>query len=123
MIRLSVLRAWDVQQGERALHALNWNDSTRLSVYTASCLSRLKKLGQSGSGSRMWDFPKIRVPYVGVLIMRILLFRVLSSGPLFFGNPHVALRVETFSIDEVFECKVEGFTQEGVEVQCLPCKL
>ena len=25
----------------------------------------------------MWDFPKIRVPYCGVLIIRILLFRVL----------------------------------------------
>ena len=27
--------------------------------------------------SGMWDFPKIRVPYFGVLIIRILLFRVL----------------------------------------------
>ena len=25
----------------------------------------------------IWDFPKIRVPYFGVLILRILLFRVL----------------------------------------------
>ena len=25
----------------------------------------------------VWDFPKIRVPYFGVLIIRILLFRVL----------------------------------------------
>ena len=25
----------------------------------------------------IWDFPKIRVPYSGVLIIRILLFRVL----------------------------------------------
>ena len=25
----------------------------------------------------MWEFPKIRVPYFGVLIVRILLFRVL----------------------------------------------
>ena len=30
-----------------------------------------------------WDFPKIRVPYLGVLIIRILLFRVLYWGPLF----------------------------------------
>ena len=26
---------------------------------------------------RIWEFPKIRVPYFGVLIIRILLFRVL----------------------------------------------
>ena len=29
------------------------------------------------SGSFMWEFPKIRVPYFGVLIIRIRLFRVL----------------------------------------------
>ena len=27
--------------------------------------------------SPIWDFPKIRVPYLGVLIVRILLFRAL----------------------------------------------
>ena len=27
----------------------------------------------------IWDFPKIRVPYFGVLVIKILLFR----GPLF----------------------------------------
>ena len=26
-----------------------------------------------------WDFPKIRIPYFGVLIIRILLFRVFSE--------------------------------------------
>ena len=36
----------------------------------------------------IWDFPKIRVPYFGVLIIRILLFRVLYKGPLCSGiNP------------------------------------
>ena len=32
-------------------------------------------------------FPKIRVPYFEVLIIRILLFRVLYSGPLFSETP------------------------------------
>ena len=30
-----------------------------------------------GFGSEPWEFPKIRVPYSGVLIIRILLLRVL----------------------------------------------
>ena len=30
-----------------------------------------------GLGLGIWEFPKIRVPYFGVLIIRILLFRVL----------------------------------------------
>ena len=34
-----------------------------------------------------WDFPKIRAPYFGVLIIRILLFRVLYWGPLFSETP------------------------------------
>ena len=38
-----------------------------------------------------WDFPKIRVPYFGVLIIRILLFRVLYWGPLFSETPKCAL--------------------------------
>ena len=35
------------------------------------------------AGRLMWGFPKIRVPYLGVLIIRILLFMVLYWGPLF----------------------------------------
>ena len=35
----------------------------------------------------MWEFPKIRVPYLGVLMIRILLFRVLYWGPLFSETP------------------------------------
>ena len=36
----------------------------------------------------MWEFPKIRgAPYFGVLIIRILLFRVLDVGPLFSEIP------------------------------------
>ena len=34
-----------------------------------------------------WEFPKIGVPYFGVLIIRILLFRVLNFGPLFSETP------------------------------------
>ena len=37
--------------------------------------------------THMWDFPKIRVPYLGVLIISILLFRVLYLGPLFSETP------------------------------------
>ena len=33
------------------------------------------------------SFPKLGIPYFGVLIMRILLFRVLYSGPLFRYSP------------------------------------
>ena len=40
----------------------------------------------------IWDFPKIRVPYLGVLMIRILLFRVLYWGPLFSEPPYVACR-------------------------------
>ena len=36
----------------------------------------------------MWEFPIIiRVPYLGVPIIRILLFRVLYWGPLFSETP------------------------------------
>ena len=31
----------------------------------------------------MWEFRKLGLPYLGVLIIRILLFRVLYWGPLF----------------------------------------
>ena len=50
---------------------------------------RVWRLGVWGLGlcGPIWDFPKIWVPYFGVLIIRIILFRVLYSGPLFFGNP------------------------------------
>ena len=34
-------------------------------------------VGIERAGSAIWEFPKIRVPYFGVLIIRILLFRVL----------------------------------------------
>ena len=39
----------------------------------------------------MWDFPKIRVPYFGVLIIRTLLFNGTIGSPI-FGNPHVGSR-------------------------------
>ena len=34
-----------------------------------------------------WGFPKLRVPYFGVLIIGVLLFRVLYWGPLFSETP------------------------------------
>ena len=37
----------------------------------------------------IWEFPKLGVPYFGVLIIRIVLFRVLYWGPLIFGNSHI----------------------------------
>ena len=33
------------------------------------------------------EFPQIRVPYYGILMIRILLLRVLYSGPLFTETP------------------------------------
>ena len=44
---------------------------------------------QDGGPITIWDFPKTRVPYFGVLIIRILLFRVLYLGPLFSEPPHI----------------------------------
>ena len=35
----------------------------------------------------MWEFPKTRGTLFGVLIIRILLFRVLYEGPLFSETP------------------------------------
>ena len=35
------------------------------------------------------SFRKLGVPYLGVLILRILLFRVLDWGPPIFGNSHM----------------------------------
>ena len=35
----------------------------------------------------IWDFPKIRLPYFGVLIIRILLLGVLYEGPLSSETP------------------------------------
>ena len=37
-----------------------------------------KPSSKSYTGRRIWDFPKIRIPYSGVLLMGILLFRVLQ---------------------------------------------
>ena len=46
-------------------------------------------LGLKGGrgGVSIWEFPKIGVPYLGVLKIRILLFRVLCWGPLFSETP------------------------------------
>ena len=38
-------------------------------------------------GTHTWEFPKIRVPYLRVLIIGILVFSVLYWGPLFTETP------------------------------------
>ena len=47
----------------------------------------LPRLLRGVSGCLTWEFPKIGEPYLGVLIIRILLFRVLYWGPLFSETP------------------------------------
>ena len=54
----------------------------RWSVLLVVCRSGARQLARSGS------FRKLGVPYLGVLIMRILLCRVLYSGPLFSETPY-----------------------------------
>ena len=46
-------------------------------------------------GLCIWDFPKIRLPYFGVLMIRILLLRVLYQGPLFSETPPHAIKRKT----------------------------
>ena len=50
---------------------------------------RLPSFGLGFGVRNIWDFPKIRggVPYFGVLMIRILVFRVLYWGPLFSEAP------------------------------------
>ena len=48
----------------KELHSISWGP------YKSPSKEPLRDLN-------IWDFPKIRVPYFGVLIIRILLFRVL----------------------------------------------
>ena len=52
--------------------------------------TQLPEFGTFGflaQNSRFRKFPKIGVPHLGVLIVRILLFRVLYWGPLFSETP------------------------------------
>ena len=53
------------------------------------------------------EFPKIGIPYFGVLITRILLFRVLYWGPLFSETPSWVLK------------GLEGFGELRITVQGL----
>ena len=50
-------------------------------------------------------FPKIRVPHFGVLITRILLFRVLYWGPLFSETPHMCHHASWSSIQKEFRSR------------------
>ena len=45
----------------------------------------------SKAGLAKWDFPKIRVPYFGVLTIRILLFKGTILGCPVFGNPQILI--------------------------------
>ena len=49
--------------------------------------SGLQSLGLQLAQKPYGSFRKLGVPYVGVLIIRILLFRVLYSSPLFSETP------------------------------------
>ena len=50
--------------------------------------SAVPALFDTGEAMKLtWDFPKIRVPYFGVLMLRILLFRVLYQDPLLSETP------------------------------------
>ena len=55
------------------------------SSYNLNSIPGLEDGGRSGQ--LIWEFSKIRVPYFGVLIIRILLFGVLHEGPLFSETP------------------------------------
>ena len=50
---------------------------THMSSRHNYCISLFQHPKSWKPDSAIWDFPKIRVPYFGVLIIRILLFRVL----------------------------------------------
>ena len=45
---------------------------------------------EAGFSKTIWEFPKIREPDLGVLIIRILLSRVLYWGPLFSETSSIA---------------------------------
>ena len=49
----------------------------------------------------MWEFPEIRGTLFGVLIIRILLFRVLYWGPLFSESPMECLRFRVGGVLEL----------------------
>ena len=51
-------------------------------------------LGLGIFGIRIWGFPKIRGTFLGVLIIRTIVYWGLYRGPLILGNYHVGFRVE-----------------------------
>ena len=57
--------------------AANTAKKRNAAKYEPRIKERSPTSGCSKLSYAMWDFPKIRVPYVGVLMIRILLFRVL----------------------------------------------
>ena len=51
-------------------------------------------------------FPKLGVPYLGVLIIRILLFRVIYLGPYFRKPPYPLLRMPPQSPSLVIQASI-----------------
>ena len=60
-----------------------------VSIPTKGKQSPMGDLVELITQASIWDFPKIRVPCFGVLIIRILLFRVQNKAPLFSELPHI----------------------------------
>ena len=58
----------------------------------------------------IWEFPKIREPYFGVLIIRILLFEVLYQGPLFSETP-ISTLAYTTSAKQAREQKLKAYIE------------
>ena len=76
-------------QGFRVLGwggGLGLSSKTSSSGFRVACGFRFKVPG-SWAHFRYGSFRKLGVPYFGILIIRILLFRVLYEGPLFSETP------------------------------------
>ena len=75
------------------LEAVTWNQDRKsfppsaLRKTSGSWASPVQGLGLPAAAIMTWEFPKIGVPYFGVLIIRILLFRVVSWGLLSLETP------------------------------------
>ena len=62
--------------------------STRSETATVAIPDNSESCSCAPNSTATWDFPKIGVPYFGVLRIRIiLLFRVLYLGPIFSETP------------------------------------
>ena len=58
---------------------------------------------------RVWSFRKLGVPYFGILVIRILLFRVLYSGPLLSETPkYHPVKALGCRLEEKFRVRAQG---------------